>query len=603
MDQFDSFETDDKSVIDPQLKKILHFYAHQWEKYRISTQKETNANDVYELFPITINIWRKVLFQPLHEQITQACLQLINSERNKQVIPTHLIGAVIQSYVALNSASSTFKVLKNSFGTQFLAGTQKFYRLEAINFLIDHSVTEYLKKVVARFDEEEQRVRSYLHPSLLQPLIENLENILIRDRLDLIYDEAKILIRDERYHDLALLFKLISRIPDAANGLKEIVRNHISEIGVNSIKNISKTTIIDPKVYIDTIVDVHHKYFKVVLDVFNNDPKFLVSFHQRTLRKRLLGQLSISEDHEKMLISKLKDTCGYEYTVELERMYQDFCISQTITDEYRNDCERKESILKESLREKCSVGFSVMVLSSNIWLLSDSTNLLLPIELKTTFDQFNEFYTNRHPNRKLTWIHQQSKGELEISFHPKKYLLQVSLYQMTILLLFNQNSNYWTVEKLYDATLINSDILKQTLCNLSKNKILICENITNKQVEDLDETNIEMNYSIKLADQFYNKKFKLNLNIPRKSNEQKSIQDVHTQIDVDREMNVQATIIRIMKTRQTLKYSLLIQEVLSQNVSYFKPEIPIIEKCITLLIEKDYLARSSNEKDVLHYLA
>ncbi len=42
-------------------------------------------------------------------------------------------------------------------------------------------------------------------------------------------------------------------------------------------------------------------------------------------------------------------------------------------------------------------------------------------------------------------------------------------------------------------------------------------------------------------------------------------------------MIIQAVIIRIMKARQTLKYNSLMQEVIQQLQSRFKPEIPTIK--------------------------
>jgi hypothetical protein len=60
-------------------------------------------------------------------------------------------------------------------------------------------VTEYLKKVGQRLDEEVHRVQSYLHPSTLQSLIKKVEDVLIRDQLDVIYMESKALLRDERH--------------------------------------------------------------------------------------------------------------------------------------------------------------------------------------------------------------------------------------------------------------------------------------------------------------------------------------------------------------------------------------------------------------------
>ena len=61
-----------------------------------------------------------------------------------------------------------------------------------------------------------------------------------------------------------------------------------------------------------------------------------------------------------------------------------------------------------------------------------------------------------------------------------------------------------------------------------------------------------------------------------KNVEQKDNENPRT-INDERKYLIQATIIRIMKMRKILKYSLLIQEVIEQLKSRFKPEISMIK--------------------------
>ena len=47
------------------------------------------------------------------------------------------------------------------------------------------------------------------------------------------------------------------------------------------------------------------------------------------------------------------------------------------------------------------------------------------LQIRATFDSFTEFYTHQHNGRKLTWLHQHSKGDLQTLYTKPKYILNV----------------------------------------------------------------------------------------------------------------------------------------------------------------------------------
>ncbi|CAF1349759.1 unnamed protein product [Rotaria sordida] len=171
--------------------------------------------------------------------------------------------------------------------------------------------------------------------------------------------------------------------------------------------------------------------------------------------------------------------------------------------------------------------------------------------LKATFDSFKDFYTHRHNGRKLILLDQYSKGEVQTCFTIQKYTLQVSIYQMIVLLLFNEELN-WTVEQIQNRIHIQTELLLQVLVSLLKSKILFSKEIT----EDFQDSNIKMNHKIELTKDFICENLRINLNVELKSTKQKDLKYLNELIDEDHKLVIQAAIVRIMKQRQNLKYSL-----------------------------------------------
>jgi cullin-4 len=66
---------------------------------------------------------------------------------------------------------------------------------------------------------------------------------------------------------------------------------------------------------------------------------------------------------------------------------------------------------------------------------------------------------------------------------------------------------------------------------------------------------------------------------------------------------LEATIVRIMKGRKKLTLQLLIDAVVSDVSKRFPPDVKEIKKRVESLIDREFLKRDDEDKNMLHYLA
>ncbi|XP_055319306.1 cullin-1-like [Sitodiplosis mosellana] len=308
-------------------------------------------------------------------------------------------------------------------------------------------------------------------------------------------------------------------------------------------------------------------------------------FYKKKLAERLIEQLSASDDAEASMISKMKHTCGYNYTNKLQRMYQDIAVSKDINDKFRQRIASGEPL---------DIDFRIQVLTHGSWPFTQSITLMPPPEMAKAMERFTAYYKSQQNGRQLNWLYNRSKGELLMKTEKQRYFIKANTFQMAILLQFNEQITF-TAQQIHDNTGINKHYLYQMLALLV---------VKMKLLKSADMANITDSSVISLNTNYTGPKLRFDISGVRMKSEQESdSKATHNGIEEDRRHLIEAAIVRVMKMRKTLKHQILIGEVIEQLAAKFKPKIPAVKRCIDALIEKEYLERHLTEKDTYNYLA
>lgn len=326
---------------------------------------------------------------------------------------------------------------------------------------------------------------------------------------------------------------------------------------------------------------------KVVrLLAYISDKDLFAEFYRKKLSRRLLFDKSANDDHERSILTKLKQQCGAQFTSKMEGMVTDL---QLARDNHRPAFEKWMSEDEDKRRPK--VDFQVTVLTTGFWPTYKFMELALPKEMVECVETFKDFYEAHFVHRKLTWIYALGMCHVKAAFTAKPIELQISTFQAACLLLFNETDSLTFEEVKERLNLPNEDVIR-SLHSLSCAKYKILTKTPEGKTIDAGDV---FSFNAKFTDRLR----RIKVPLPPVDEKKKTVEDV----DKDRRYAIDAAIVRTMKSRKVLPHQQLVLEVVQQLNRMFKPDFKMIKKRIEDLIARDYLERDKDDANVFKYLA
>uniref|UniRef100_A0A8C9F1T7 Cullin family profile domain-containing protein n=1 Tax=Pavo cristatus TaxID=9049 RepID=A0A8C9F1T7_PAVCR len=433
----------------------------------------------------------------------------------------------------------------------------------------EREVPEYLHHVSKRLEEEGDRVITYLDHSTQKPLIACVEKQLLGEHLTAILQKGLDNLLDEnRISDLTQTYQLFSRV----KGGQQILLQHWSEY----IKNFGTTIVVNPekdKDMVQELLDFKDKVDHIIEVCFQKNEKFInlmkESF-ETFINKR---PNKPAELIAKYVDSKLRAGNKEATDEELERILDKIMIifrfihgKDVFEAFYKKDLAKRllvgksasvdaEKSMLSKLKHECGAAFTSklegmfkdMELSKDVMVQFKQvpSDCVYMIKLQ---EVFKTFYLGKHSGRKLQWQTTLGHAVLKAEFKEGKKEFRVSLFQTLVLLMFNEGDEF-SFEEIKMATGIGR---KNTLITQKTNPV-------EEQVSTTER------------------------------------------VFQDRQYQIDAAIVRIMKMRKTLGHNLLVSELYNQLKFPVKPGD--LKKRIESLIDRDYMERDKDNPNQYHYVA
>lgn len=341
-----------------------------------------------------------------------------------------------------------------------------------------------------------------------------------------------------------------------------------------------------------------------------------LQFYAKHLCSRLIGFSSGSEQLEAFVITLIQNICGAQEVSKFKKMINDMQLSASLVDEFKRTrssqiSSSNSSNLTSSFSSPLSkTEFHFSVLTSNSWPIKlNNTEIIVPGDIQQNLDLFKEVYVSTRSGRCLTWVHHLSKGDVQsMGFAACKQLrspiiVSCNTYQAAVLLAFNSPciERITTFKVLQTVVGLNDQNLRNVLFTLLKSRLLVCDP---KFVATEPITQITENHKIAINFKNYpGKKARVILTSKLLSEEEKETNEGNEDLIKLRKTLLEAAIVRIMKTRQTLDHQMLVTTCIDHLKSRFTPTVNDIKRAIEFLIEREFLERTPNQKGKYKYVA
>ncbi|XP_037567898.1 cullin-3 [Dermacentor silvarum] len=618
-------------------------------------------NNVDSVSKLGVSLFRDEVARnaDVRDHIRGSLLGLVKTEREGKPVDRLSMKEACEMLVSLELDSRS--VYKEVFEQPFLKESAEFYALRAHHYIETMDVLEYIAKIQQHITEESERARQCLDDSTVASVVQVVENELVGKYIKAILemeDSGVVhMLKHGMTEELACTFRLLKCVQGGLKALLDCTSKYLRDVGKSIVSESGDSVSLIPKVIeLKDRFDhfLKHSFndeqlakqmitadFEYILGLTRKSPELLSQFvddmlrkgikgmtepeidqlldtaiatfrflqekdlfdryYKQHLAKRLLLNKSASIDAERSMVAKLKNECGGMFTSKMEAMFKDINFSDNMILDFK------------AVISSCGMDLEGVDLNqSNI-----------PAAPRCAFETFKRFYLARHDGRRLTLQPQLGWADMSAVFYgpwknepcssqtpdkpqPRTYTIQVSTYQMCVLMLFNGRDKI-SYEDIASETDIPETNLTRALHSLYA--ATASEPVLTKtpNTKEIDKGHI---FAVNEAFTSGMQKVKIQTTSGKKDSSPKNDGNAGNEGNVgnvgnmqeERRYELEAAIVRIMKARKTLSHDDLLVEVTNVLKARYTPTPAAFKKRVDALIEREYLERDTEDPVVYVYM-
>ena len=586
----------------------------------------------------------------------------IDLDNPKIVKENNKISWVAEKGVETRNNATTYQ---DKWFQHFSIETNKFAKDKGNADIHNMSAPEYIVSQLKFIDEESVRETEYINPKYHPKINEIIYKFLIgenAEELSKMDTGIPYMFNTKRNEELKNTFQLFKYHPQSLDVITGAFVPYIRKRGedINQNKEITK----DPKKFIPQLISLKKEMDSLVAECFENHPQFQdkknkafslfmvkdlyakqlsnytdfcmrngfkgksqeeientlndiiglykclnskLVFQLETNKKmsdRLIKNVSLSTNTEKIFISKLKQESGVTYVNKMTEMMNDLEKNKKEIESYKSS---------QSKGTPNGIKFNIQVISQSAWDINNKSmeKIELTPFLKVCLEDFENFYLKKHSGQKLRWCLGLSKLDIQ-HLKLKNKNISISTLPQYLTLYYLEKNGALTILKVAELLGCQVSTVLTDIHGLvfnpsynpqgqaEKGLIVGSFNANTKEFKETDTISLNKNFTV--ARQKFNT---LPLAVKKSAAEVRETELEEAQITKRYQDNIlQATLTRIMKSRigQTTTHVWLINEA-SKQIDLFKAQPQQIKENIEKLIEKNIMKRSDKNRTCYDYIA